>query len=72
MCAVYPRVPLENCDRVFVSLVGNEICLHLVFVMTYIGRGLATADRLSKDPNQISVNKLHRPEKQEALKRIGL
>jgi len=24
MCAVYPRIPLKNWDRVFVSLVGNE------------------------------------------------
>jgi len=64
MCAVYPRVPLKNCDSVFVSLVGNEICHHLVFVMK--------ADPLSKDSNQISVIKLHKPEKEEALKRTGI
>jgi hypothetical protein len=49
-----------------------KIWLHLVFVMPFIGRCLATADLLSKDSYQISVIKLQKPEKQEALTRMGL
>jgi hypothetical protein len=57
-------MPLQNWDRVFVSLVGKED-------MAPFSLCDATADPLSKDSYQISVIRLHKPQKQEALTRKG-